>query len=407
MSMLLNPFWFAAASVFYQYASQRSDNTDIYDPGGLMTTGTFTVPAAWNGRRVRSQAGVEDEFGASNTLACLKNGSAYDGAGAITHTAITGSQESATVSSAPVVVSTGNTFTWSGTSSGTGPNWRCVEVMPSTHVGALVNRITTSFSVGSAFTVVQWNNEIYDDDNFHDNSTNPSRMTIDASTTGLVRIQASVQTAASGGEIGIQLLKNGSALTANLETDSAGNNICLFSPPLTAANTNYFEVQVRTTSATNVAVDANSWMSIEELPSSLKYAIARVSSNLAIPSGSIFTTFAPQVEDADVGGWYTAGDAFFTVPSGVSQVRVGGCIQSNNTLGSAWTFAIRHNGANFDGQPQYGTSNASVERSHAVSGIIQVTPGDTFYFYAKTGAGSMNVASGSFVWIEEVPVVAS
>lgn len=404
MSFIINPYIFGTNS-FYQYASQRTDNTDLYDPGGLLTAGTFTVPSNWNSRRVRSMAGVENEFGASNTLECLKNSASYDGGGATTHTAITGSTETATVVSAPVVVSTSDTFTWSGTGGSTGGNWRFVEVLPSTHIGALVNRITSSFSVGAAFTVVNWNNEIYDDSTFHDNSTNPSRMTIGAGTTGLIRLSASVQTASSGGEIGIQLLKNGAALSSDMQMDSTGDNLSVMSPPLVAANGDYFEVQVRTTSATNVAVDANSWFAIEELPAGLQYAIARVTSNNAIPSGSTYTAFTADVEEVDVGGWFTAGQSKFTVPSGVTQVRVGFYLKSSNTLGSTWTGAIFKNAAAFDGMPINGSSNTNVEFVHAVSGILQVTAGDTLDFYAKTAAGSMNVAAGSFVWIEEVPAV--
>lgn len=406
MSFLINAFRFLA-SAFYQYASQRTDNTDIYDPGSLLTTGTFTVPASWNGRRVRSMAGHESELGAAGTIACLKNGSSYDGAGTMTFTAVTGSTETGTVASAPVVASTGDTFTWSGLASGSGGNWRFVEVMPNTHVGALVNRITSSFNVGSAFTVVQWNNEIYDDSTFHNNSTNPSRMTIGSGTSGLIRLTASIQVAASGGELGLQFLKGGSALSSDMQVDTAGDNISAMSPPLVAANTNYFEVQVRTTSATNVAVDTNSWFAIEELPSGLKYAIARVTSNKAIPSGSTYTAFSADVEEVDVGGWFTAGQDHFTVPSGVTQLRVGLYLKASNSLGSAWTGTVMKNNAAYDGMPINGTSNASFEFMHAVSGIIQVTAGDTLDFYAKTAAGSMNVAAGSFIWVEEVPAVTS
>ena len=408
MGFIVNPSRFGSGASFPHYAMQDGSNADVYDPGALATSGSFVVPATWNGRKVRVSAGSKSSAGSTSaTITMAKGGSGFDGMGSGAYPGITSNPGGGTIHSAPIVVSTGDTFTMSGTVSGVNGNWKAFEVLPNSVRGALVNRITSGYSVGTGLTVVQWNNEVYDDGGWHDNSTNPSRMTQPSSGTGLVRVQANVSLAASGGELGLQIIRNGSALTADMQNDSTGNTLNIFSPPLAASTSDYFELRVRCSSATTVDVNNASWMSVNELPSSLKYAIDRITTNKSIPSGSSWNVFACDVEDADVGGWYTAGDNHFTVPSGVTQVRVGYFVRSSNTLGSTWCVGFFKNGSEFIEMPYNAQTNASVEMDHAVSGIIQVTAGDTLDFYARTAAGSMNAAAPSFLWIEEVPAVTS
>lgn len=402
MSMLVNPFIYGAAPSFYHYAVADGSNADIYDPGGLHASGTFTVPAAWNGRKVRAMAQGRNDSGGAVTMSMALGGSNFDGAGAASFPAITGQPDGGFITSAPVVVATGDTFTFSGTVASTDGNWKFFEVLPSGVKGALVNR-TSTFSVGTAFTNAQWDNEIYDTDGYFTTGS-PTVFTMDSGTSGLVRVCANVSLTSPGTEMGL-LLTGG--VTGNMEIDSTGSELCIMSPPLARSSGQTVKLSIRTQSATTMAVDNNTWMSIEELDAGLQYAIARLGSNIAVASGSTWVAISPSIEDVDVGGWYTAGQDHFTVPSGVSQVRCGFFAKSTNSLGSAWAAGIFLNNSDFNLIPYNGQTNASVECIHAVSPFIQVTAGDTLDFYARTAAGSMSMATNSFFWVEEVPAVTS
>jgi uncharacterized protein YaiE (UPF0345 family) len=338
------------------------------------------------------------------------NGADYDGQGELVFTAITGSPESGTIHSAPVVVSTGDAFTFGGSDFGTSDdNWKGFEVLGNGVRGALVNR-SSSTSVTTSMADIPWNNEVYDDGGWHDNTSNTERMTIISGSTGLVRVGANFQKTDTSNEFRAKFFLNGANFSfGNAEMDTAGRHINITSPPIAVTTGDYITARAQAGAASNIDVDGSSWFYIEELPSSLKYAIAKVTSAKSIPSGSTWTNFASDSEEVDVGGWYTAGDGFFTVPSGVTRVRMGMYASANNSLGSNWTVGFKKGAglSDFSGCPSYGTTNASFEFGHCVSGIIEVTAGDTFYFCAKTAAGSMAVAANSFVWIEEVPAVTS
>ena len=403
---MLNAFLAAAAS-FYQLAVANGANTDISDPGGLQTSGTFTVPAAWNGRKVRAGCGARSSANSTGaTLSMAKGGSQFDGAGAGVYPGITSNPGGGTIHSAPVVVSTGDQFTFSGPVNNTNGSWSYFEVLPNGVKSALVNR-TSTFNVGTAFTTAQWNNEVYDTDGFFNSGSSTTNFVMPSGISGLVRVSANIELTSPDTEMGLRL--NG-GVSGTMEVDTANaSQLNIVSPPLSRTVGQTVNLDIRCQSATTMAVDANTWIAIEELDASLKYAIARWSSNQSIASGSTFQTASPGSEDADVGGWYTAGNSFFTVPSGIASgfVRVGFFIKSTNTLGSAWGFGILKNASEFEGMPYNAQTNASVECLHGFSAPIPVTAGDTLDFRARTAAGSMAIAAGSFVWIEEVTVVSS
>lgn len=398
---IINPFRFSS-EIWSHYASSDGNNADLYDPANYAATGTFTVPTLWSGRKVRFSAANATETGATTTVSMSKNSSNFDGAGKVQLPSLTG-VEAVSIASAPIAVSGGDTFTT--TNVGTTGGWKCLEVLNASLKSALVNRITSSFNVGAAFTVVEWNNEVYDTDSWHDNSTNPSRLTVPSGVT-VVRLSCNIETANSTGEIGLQVLKNGAALTLDMQYDQSGdsNFIGCLSAPLTVTSGDYFEVQVRTTAATNVAISNNSWFSIEEVPYTPKIAVASRSSTVAITSGS-FNAVAMNREDQDTDAWFTAGNSFFTVPSGVSRVRTGFFVQKSDT--GAFSFQIRKNGATYTGMAHGSCTNANNDYAHAISSIVEVSSGDTFDFYQYTNAGAQTLQINSFVWIEEIPNIAS
>jgi len=405
MSFIINPYRYAAGASFYQYATADGADADISDAGGLHSAGTFTVPAAWNGRYVRVGAGGRTSSNSTSLKVTMnKGGAQFDGAAEYFGSGVTNNPGGATGHSAPTVVTTGDAFTMSGPVNNTNGSWKYMEVLSSSFSGAMANR-TSTFSVGTAYTTCEWNNEVYDTDGYFTTGS-PTVFTIPSGRSGKFRIQAGLECTAPGTEMGLTL--STSADPGNMECDnSAGGALSIFSPPLSLTTSDTASLSVRTQSATTMKVDANTWYSIEELPSGIQYAIAEFGSSVAVASGSTFQSVSPSTEFADVGGWYTAGQDHFTVPSGVTKIRLGFFIKSTNTLGSAWGFGIFKNGAEFQQMPYNAQTNASVECLHGASGIIEVTAGDTFDFRARTAAGSMSVAAGSFIWIEEVQAVTS
>jgi hypothetical protein len=393
MSFLVNSFRFGG-SAFYQYAVAKADDTDHFDPGNLHSSGAFTVPAAWNGRKVRVGNGARSAAGSTGaTMTMSKNGSQFDGAGAAVFPGVTSNPGGGTSHSAPVVVSTGDTFTFTGQISGQDGSWMYMEVLPSGVRGALVNR-TSTFSVGTAFTTAQWNNEVYDTHGFFDTGVSTTEFEIPSGTSGVARLSANIELTAPGTEMGLKL--NGFLAQGLAEVDTA-------SGPQTGLS-----LSIRCQSATTMKVDANTWFAIEELPSSLKWAIARFGSTSAtIANGVGFVSVSPNNQEVDVGGWYTPGDSFFTVPSGVTRVRLGFFLRSSNTLGSIFCFGIFKNGVEHTLMPYNAQTNASAEMIHAFSAPIECSPGDTFEFKARTSAGSMAIAADSIIWIEEVQDVTS
>lgn len=409
MGMIVNPYILASTAPFHHYALAKGDNTDIVDAGSIHSGGTMTVPANWNGRYARYTAGYWESHGSGGdlTYSGRKGGSNFDGSG-IEISAQTSTVHGGPIICAPIPVTSGDTFTTAGLGglSGHG-NWSCLEVMPAGFKGALVNRVSTGFSVGASETTVEWNNEIYDTDGYHDNSTNPSRLTVPSGSSGLTRICGSIVVAAGGGECGIVLYKNGSVLASLVQFDTIKNAINFMSQPLAVSTGDYFEVKVYTTSATTVSVSNNSWLSIEELPSSLKYAIARVTTNQSIPSGVVMTSFIGNTEEVDVGGWFTAGGSNFVVPSGISLVRFG---MFGTKTGSSGDFhcSMRVNATEGPGMAKGSSiSGPSLDFAHCVSGILAVSAGDTIDWYAATNAGAQSIRTFSFCWIEEVPAVTS
>lgn len=367
------------------FATATGGFADISDVGNIHSSGTFTVPSAWNGRKVRVSGQYRKEAGGNVTLEITKGGGGV--AGLPKSTCETNSQDEAmSVHTAPLVVATGDTFTVSpSVSFGTDGNALAIQLLPSGIKGCLVNRITTGYATGStAFTPVQWNNEVYDTDGFHDNSTNPSRITIPSGSSGLVRLCASIECTGSGAELGITFYKNGSKIANyDYDTENVTANISAVSAPIPCTTGDYFEVAIRATSSPTVSVSNNSWFSVEELDSSLVYSTATHSAT-SLSSGSFVQL------------------ASITVPAGMTKCRAGFWSGKTSTTGT-YAARIRKNGSDFQEGVACQSNSAAGEYVHGWSVPFDVTPGDTITLWGYTNAGAQN-ATG-MMWIEEVATV--
>lgn len=397
MTFLINPFLFTAAAAADWYAACTSGNTDVYDELAIQSAGTFTIPSAWNGRKVRAGVGGIVGGGSDVQVTISKNGASFDGRGDASFPNVAGVNEGGTAFSAPVEVSTGDTFTMSTGGGGGDGSWKSIELLPNGVKGALVNRITSAFAVTSSGTVVEWNNEVYDTDGFHDNSTNPSRLTVQSGTSGLVRIQTNIKTSGSLSQIFLQILQNGSEIYSH---ESTNQELNIFTPPIPVSAGDYFEVRVTPNTNVNVNVDGASWMALEELPSGLRYAIAAGSTD-TLPTGAVWTQVTDTSESVDVGNWHASGT--MTVISDVTRVRVGFFGSNSVGIPSALEQAIFKNGSDFNLAPHNAQNSAGDEYRHAVSPVLEVSPGDAFTVWVRTGAGAQK--GDGTMWIEEVPEV--
>jgi hypothetical protein len=83
-------------------------------------------------------------------------------------------------------------------------------------VGCNIYRSSTQSIANATATAIEFNAETFDTDSFHDNSTNPSRVTIPAGKGGkyLFTAWANIETNATGYR-NLELLKNGTTLTGS------------------------------------------------------------------------------------------------------------------------------------------------------------------------------------------------
>lgn len=157
--------------------------------------------------------------------------------------------------------------------------------------------------------------------------------------------------------------------------------------------------------AANYGVDANTytWMALERLPETLKYARVRKSADqTSFTSGNLsFDT-----EDADTDGWHdtVTNNERLTVPSGVTRVRLLGNAVTDSFSGQA-EFGINKNGsADVVGLPSKRVSATGNKLINLFGPPINVTPGD-YFTLAGSFQSSSNILAETFTWfaIEEVP----
>lgn len=397
MTFMVNPYLLATVAGWYAlYDGSNSDTVDTVP--GIASGGTITIPGAWNGRRVRFATGAA----LNGDAYALKGGSSFMGAPRLTVNSISGTnQKFGTAHSAPITVATNETYTLNILGTDTNYSWAQVELLMNNAKCCLAKRSTT-LSIGTSLAAVDWNAEEYDDASFHDNSTNPSRMTIPSGTTGLFRVTANLEVDASGGELQMELRINGSRVNYTCPRfDVAGNYLNLISPPIALSAGDYVEIWALTTSASNLQASNNSWFAIEELESGLQYAIGGRSTNGSGMSSSTDTLQPLNTESVDVGGWFTSGDDHFTVPSGVTACRMGGQGTHGASSSGTWNmWMVKSTGA-FPGAGRGSSENTGTDNVNFQSAIKVCASSDRFDCYARTNAGAQFLASGASYWIEE------
>ena len=131
--------------------------------------------------------------------------------------------------------------------------WATTSSTP-TFSGWRVNR-SASFTLSNSTTqFVSWDDETFDTNTFHDNSTNPSRITIPSGKGGYYLITAKVlfQNINATGSRQLLFLKNGATFFGTYETDSINSQEVMLSTIVNLVATDYIEVRLYQTSGSNM-----------------------------------------------------------------------------------------------------------------------------------------------------------
>jgi hypothetical protein len=140
--------------------------------------------------------------------------------------------------------------------------------------GALVRKAAdqTTLNATGAGVALTWDSETggYDTDTIHDNSTEPTRLTVP---TGVTRVRLSAQvywllTTADTFKL-LQLEKNGSfayvgSASSGTEIGASSGSGQIHSPVLTVTAGDYFEIRLFEESDTSITIESdNSWFAME------------------------------------------------------------------------------------------------------------------------------------------------
>ena len=137
-------------------------------------------------------------------------------------------------------------------------------------IGALVTKSSSQAIAAGVTTALTWDQEVYDTNDFHDNVTNNTRMTIPAGVTKVIcrsNITGSNQT----GQLVLSLRKNGSDVEGGFlcDTDTSGiDGLNGVSSVIDVSAGDYFEVFAFSSSARDISNNVFTWFSIEAVPES-------------------------------------------------------------------------------------------------------------------------------------------
>jgi hypothetical protein len=274
--------------------------------------------------------------------------------------------------------------------------------------GALIKRTTNVAIASSVQTTLGWESEVYDTDGFADVVAQPTRLTVPAGK-GITRVQVlcGVQWGpSSSGDRWVEILKNGvevDGLPGYLGPTDGNNRsrIALASAPIAVADGDYFECQVwqSASGSLDVEADPQTWFAVVAIEfAAFRGAMVKLaadepvadSTDVAIPWDSI-------VYDTD-SFWSAANPTRFTIPTGVTKVRLKANIN--------WTFGgtgYRHFWMHKNSGPFFGMGRESDEGDAGVqsigSAVVDVTAGDYFELIARqTSGATKNVAADELSW---------
>jgi hypothetical protein len=136
----------------------------------------------------------------------------------------------------------------------------------STRKGALVFRNSTQSITSGAFRTLNWNDEVYDTDGFHDNVTNPSRLTVPS---GVSKVRLSANVGDGTAQWVCTLNKNGAAFTGSpfqdVEAQALAEAVNVMSAVVDVTPGDYFECTIFCTGNETITTADYTWFAIEVL----------------------------------------------------------------------------------------------------------------------------------------------
>lgn len=139
---------------------------------------------------------------------------------------------------------------------------------PNAFSGALVKSVANQSLTTSTDTILIFGGETYDTDDYHDNSTNNSRLTVPSGVSRVRLTAAFRDTTSVTGQFIIRILKNGGSFPGQpiQESDTAGGDAAsIASPVVSVVAGDYFEVQVFVVGTRTIEPDDAVYFSIEKV----------------------------------------------------------------------------------------------------------------------------------------------
>jgi hypothetical protein len=388
------------ATATLTFDSAAYDGLAAYDAGAPTR---LTIPAGFDGRRCRVIAGV---YGARGGYMEAKlNGAAFIGRSGGSTLDQASPNLGCFLVSAPVVVYENDyfevDFTGSHASMVTAANrsWMALEIIP-TEPGACVRKTGTQAITGSTDTALSMDSEFYDNGGWFDPGS-PTRLTVPAGGSGLVRLSAGLRFSSGLSENALFIRKNGSSDYGLPYQEMAGfQRMGAMSAVITVSAGDYFELFVRTNTGHTYPATDETWFCIEEVPSATQHALVRKTGSQT-PGASADAPLTWVTEVSDVGGWFDSGSPTrFTVPSGVTKVRLSGNIERGSE-GNMMLGYFRKNGAAIPGVAFQSVATTGGEILSVCSTVLEVTAGDYFELTVITPqSSSINATLNTWFGIE-------
>lgn len=392
-------------------SGEQTFDGEISDVANIHSTVTesskLIIPAAWDGRYGIVKFGAES---ASSDMGLwpLKNASTFAGGGRLD--SATGGNQFNTITSAPVLLTTGDEFeAHFDLSAAVGLNtnehtWFSIELMPSTFDGALAAMGSAQALSAGTFTALQFGGtDTYDANARHDPVTNNTRMNT-ISGDELVILYGGIESSTtSAGQLvmDMQMSVGGGAAASffgqpRCDAESSGQDfLCCQSAVISVANpgTDYFVLQGFHTAATNINATAHTYFGIRKLPSDTEYILLQLTADEDVGT-DVNTTIVWDSVVANTGPFTHSGayvvideDGWYEISANLTFVSASG--QSSGRL--------QLDDADFYGMAERDSDTAGTDAVNMVSAPVYLTNGQQVSVKGYQVAGG-DVDAGDFTW---------
>lgn len=315
-----------------------------------------------------------------------------------------------------------------------------VLATPGFFKGCLVNRSAdlTAQNFTAGLTAIAWDAEQYDTDDFHDNVTNNTRITIPSNLGiqkvklyGLIRLEL----ADVDGDVFMTVRRNGTTVNViglpGIEVRRpegfSFEEFSIAGPPFAVSDGDYFELEINISGDTSVTVDADrSYFGLEviEGPANAQPGFAQ---NWSVPHRGARMTYAVDTtlnlsttldipfttEDFDTDNFFDpASPGIFTIPAGITKVRLTALLETTQaqvTNGDSVFVTFRKNNSSlFLGNNVLGGQIGFTNQvGGLVSGVIDVVENDTLEVAAQIGSDASVQLQANTAYFELEVVEAS